>query len=131
MKAKYSTSAVKTATIPFTPALGPVTLTDAATILVDASLVNAFVGIFDLTLTGDHLLGNPSNPQFDGQGVIFRVKQGPGGNHLLTYDTLYGFGSDVTSPTLSTAAGAIDYITARWDATSGLWHVLAVAKGYA
>ncbi len=106
-----------------TPA--PVALVDAATIAIDASLGL----VFDLTLTGDHLLGNPTNPK-DGQSIVLRITQGPGGSHLLTYDTAWGFGTDVTSPTLSTAAGAIDYINARYNAVALKWHVLAVARGY-
>ncbi len=103
----------------------PVTLLDAPTIALDASLGL----VFDLTLTGDHLLGNPTNPR-DGQSIVLRITQGVAGNHLLTYDTAWGFGTDVTSPTLSTAAGAIDYINARYNAVALKWHVLAVARGY-
>jgi len=84
-----------------------VTLTDAATIATDASLGN----IFTVTLGGNRTLGTPTNPT-DGQKAIWIVSQDATGTRTLAYSNVFSFGTDVTSPTLSTAAGKNDYIGA-------------------
>ena len=48
----------------------PDALTDAATIVVDASLGNDFT----VTLGGNRILGNPSNP-VNGQRILFAIRQ--------------------------------------------------------
>lgn len=62
----------------------PVTLTDAATILVDANLAN----LFQVTLAGNRTMGAASNP-FVGQRVQFTVIQDGVGGRTLNFATNY------------------------------------------
>lgn len=96
-------------------AAAPVALTDAATIVIDASLGN----VFTLTIGGNRTLGQPTNPR-EGQGITIQITQDGTGSRTLAYhaDWLFPGGVD---PSLSTAAGAIDvlsavYISGKWKA---------------
>jgi len=102
-----------------------VALTDAATIAIDASLGN----IFKVTLGGNRTLGNPTN-LVAGQKIVVRVKQDGTGSRTLAYDTKYRFGTDVTSPTLTTTAGKTDYLGFIYNADDDKLDCVAVAKGY-
>jgi hypothetical protein len=103
-------------------------LTDAVTILVDASLNDHFT----VTLGGNRTLGNPSNPPGAGQTqmIVFAIRQDGTGSRTLALDTSYRFGSDITSITLSTAINKTDYLGVRYNATDAKWDVIAFAKGY-
>lgn len=101
-----------------------VTLTDAATIAVDASLGN----LFRVTLGGDRTLGNPVNG-VDGQLIRVEVTQDGTGSRHLSYGTAYDFGSS-GAPTLSTAAGKRDELLFGYDAAASKWDCLAFAGGY-
>lgn len=85
---------------------GEVTLTDAATINTDCSLGN----VFTVTLGGNRTLANPTNMQA-GASYAWIVTQGSGGSRTLTYGNAFTWPGG-TVPTLSTAAGAVDMITA-------------------
>jgi hypothetical protein len=102
-----------------------VTLVDAATIAIDASLGDTF----DVTLTDNRTLGAPTNPT-DGQKIIIRVKQDGSGSHTLAYNAIYRFGSDVPSPTLTTTAAKTDYLGFIYNSGSTKWDCVAVSKGY-
>ena len=85
-------------------AAAPVALTDAATVAVDlATGIN-----FTLTLGGNRTLGAPSNAKPGASGVII-VKQDATGSRTLAYNTAWKFFGG--SPTLSTAANAVDMIS--------------------
>lgn len=103
-------------------------LTDAATILVDASLGNHFT----VTLGGNRTLGNPSNPPGAGQDqmILFAIRQDGTGSRTLTLDTNYRFGTDITSITLTTGANKTDYLGVRYNVTDSKWDVIAFVKGY-
>jgi hypothetical protein len=108
----------------------PVTLTDATTVLVDASLGNHF----RLTLTGTpHAMGAPSNP-VNGQKILFEIIQDPTtGSRVVTWTSGaggYAFGTDVTSPTLTITANKRDFVGFVYNSTTNLWYCLAVARGY-
>lgn len=100
-----------------------VTLTDAATILVDASKGNQQ----RVTLGGDRAMGVPSNP-VDGESLTFELVQDATGSRTVTWPTGsagdYDFGSG-TAPTLSTAAHAMDMVAFRYSAAAlngaGAW----------
>jgi hypothetical protein len=80
-----------------------VALTDAATIAVDmATFINASV-----TLGGNRALGNPTNPKVGQSGVI-AVTQDATGSRTLTFGS--NWKREGGAPTLSTAAGSVDYI---------------------
>lgn len=102
-----------------------VTLTDAATIAVDAADGNCF----RVTLGGNRTLGAPSNP-IDGQRILLEVIQDATGSRTLAYNSVYAFGTDVVSPTLTTTASKRDFIGFIYNSTANKWYCLAVAKGY-
>jgi hypothetical protein len=101
-----------------------VPLADGAHIATDASQGT----VFDVTIAGDRILDNPTNPS-DGQVCTWRVKQGAGGNHLLTYGSAFNFGA-AGAPTLSTTAAKIDEITARYNLATTKWDVVLVSLGF-
>lgn len=103
----------------------PDTLTDAATITVDAALGNDFT----VTLGGNRTLGNPSNST-NGQKILFAIRQDGTGSRTLTLDTNYRFGSDITSITLSTGVNKTDYLGVRYNGTDSKWDVISFVKGY-
>ena len=102
----------------------PVTLTDATTVLVDASLGN----VFRLTLTATgHTMGNPSN-SVDGEKILFEITSG--GAFTFAWGTNYAWGTDVPVPTLSQTAAKVDYAGFVYNSSAGKWRGLAVARGY-
>jgi hypothetical protein len=107
---------------------GIATLTDAATISLDASLGNHF----RVTLGGNRTLAAPSNPT-DGQRIMIEVIQDGTGGRTLTLTTGtngFAFGTDITGITLSTAINARDFIGAVYNSTAQRWYVIAFVKGY-
>lgn len=83
------------------------TLTDAATISMNASLANNFT----VTLGGNRTFGNPSNMTAGQVGSIF-INQDGTGNRTLSWASYWKFPGG-TAPTLSTSASAqdrVDYI---------------------
>lgn len=103
----------------------PSVLTDAATIDTDASLSNQF----RVTLAGNRTLGNPTNA-FDGQLVMWSIKQDGIGTRILTLGTKFRFGTDIASVVLSTAAGKTDKLGAQYDATADKWDVVSFVRGF-
>lgn len=102
-----------------------VALTDAATITVDASLSNQF----SVTLGGNRTLGNPSNA-FNGQCIMFSIKQDGTGSRTLTLDTKYRFGTDITSLTLSATAGKADLLGVRYNLSDDKFDVISFVRGF-
>ncbi len=88
----------------------PITLTDGATIGVNAGLGNTF----RVTLGGNRTLANPTNLT-DGQRLYFRIKQDGTGSRTLTFGSMYKFPG--ASKTLTTTAGALDTVECQYDAT--------------
>ena len=101
-----------------------VTLTDAATIAVNAELGN----LFRVTLGGNRTLGNPTNGA-DGQLIRVEVTQDATGSRLLSYGPAYDLGS-AGAPALSTSAGAMDVLGFGFDAGAAKWRLLAFSSGY-
>lgn len=81
-------------------------LTDGATINTNAGLAEAF----RVTLGGNRTLANPTN-MADGRTYVWRIKQDGTGSRTLSYGSKFKWPAG-TPPTLSTAAGAVDVITA-------------------
>lgn len=108
---------------------GVVTLTDAATIALDASLGNHF----KVTLGGNRTLGIPTNA-VDGQKIMIEVIQDGTGSRTLTLTTgssgAFAFGTDITGITLSTTANATDFIGCVYSSSAQRWRVIAFVKGY-
>lgn len=102
----------------------------AASIATDASLGNAFR--VTLGANGPYTLAAPSNPT-DGQMAIWEIKQDGSGNRsfaLATGAGAFSFGTDITSITVSTTAGATDLLGCRYNSTANRWWVIAFLKGF-
>jgi hypothetical protein len=104
---------------------GKVTLTDAATVATDASTGSHF----KVTLGGNRTLGNPTNGK-DGQRAVWELIQDGTGSRIITMDTKFAFGTDITGITLSTTASKRDFLTAIYDSTADRWHVVGFVRGY-
>lgn len=104
----------------------PVTLTDDASVALDASAGC----VFTLAATGDRTIEAPTNPT-DGQKIVIRhLAVGAGRTPALAGGAGgFRFGSDITALT-QTASGTQDYIGCVYDDTAGMWDVVAYAKGY-
>lgn len=107
---------------------GVATLTDAASIALDASLGNHF----RVTLAGNRTLAAPTNPT-DGQYIRIEVIQDATGSRTLTLTTGalgFAFGTDIPSITLTTTANLRDFIECVYNSTAQRWYVVRFVKGY-
>lgn len=102
-----------------------VALTDGASINTDANLGS----VFTVTLGGNRTLENPING-YDGQSILYRIRQDGTGSRLLSYGSAFRFGSDITGATISTAASKTDYLEAIYNSTDSKWDVVRFVKGY-
>lgn len=100
-------------------------LTDAATIAVDASLGN----VMRVTLGGNRTLGAPTNPM-KGQFLLFVVRQDATGSRTLSFNAIYRFSTSLPSPTLTTAAGDVDYLLFRYDDVDSKWDYVGEVLGF-
>lgn len=103
-----------------------VALSYAATLNTDASAGD----IFDVTLTGNTTLANPSNP-VDGKTIRWRVRQDGTGSRTVTLGNKFVIPSSATSPLpFSTAANKMDVLAATYHAGRDKWDVVAFVMGY-
>lgn len=103
--------------------VAPTTLTYAATINSDANLGN-----FRIVPTGNFTLANPTN-LVNGMMLNWVIVQDGTGSRIITYGSAFKFPGGAPFA-LSTAAGAVDMISAYYDSTSGF--LLCVGqKGFA
>lgn len=102
-----------------------VALTDATTIISDASLLDEGY----VTLAGNRTLANPTNPT-NGQRILYRIKQDATGSRTLTLDTAFRLGTTISSSTLTTTASKTDYLEFIYNATDGKWDIINFVKGY-
>jgi hypothetical protein len=107
----------------------PVVLTDAATVAINAALGNHFRLTATSGIGATRALGAPTNAA-DGQKILIEYVQDGTGSRALTFNAIYNFGTDVASPTLSTAASKRDYMGFVYNGTSSKWDLIAVARGY-
>jgi len=103
----------------------PVTLVDAATITVNAAQGSTF----DVTLLGSRILGNPTGA-FNGQRLLFRVRQDTIGGRTLTFDTKYRFGINIPTITLSTGPSKLDRVGVEYVAADDRFDIIALMQGY-
>jgi hypothetical protein len=102
------------------------TLTYAATVTTDASAGD----IFDLTLTGNVTLANPTNP-VDGKTIRWRIRQDGTGSRTVTLGNKFVIPSSATSPLpFSTAANKMDILAATYHAGRDKWDIIAFIMGY-
>lgn len=86
--------------------------------------------IFDITLSGNGLLANPTGGA-DGQTVRWRISQDGTGNRQLSLGNKFRVPSTATSPLpVSTASGAMDILAATYDSGRDKWDVVAFVPGY-
>jgi hypothetical protein len=106
---------------------GVATLTDGATVALDASLGNFFY----LTAAGDRTISAPTNA-YDGQRIIIAHKAS-GANRTLTLTTgssgAFRFGTTITALTVTTS-GTTDYIGCIYNSGDSRWDVVAYDKGH-
>jgi len=103
-----------------------VTMTDAATVALDAAL--GFV--FRLVAAGNRTIAAPSNARSGQKIIVHHLASGGARTLALTSGTGgFRFGSDITSLT-ATASGKTDYIGAVYSDPDSRWDVVAVVKGY-
>lgn len=102
------------------------TLTDAATINVDAATSNKF----HVTLGGNRTISNPTNA-VDGRLIIFRLQQDANGNRVVTWSGDYRFSGDLAAANvvLSTGANVTDRIAFEYHAADGKWDCVSFVKG--
>jgi hypothetical protein len=102
-----------------------VTLTDGATVALDASLGKEFI----LSAGGNRTILAPTNPTQ--KSIIIRHYASGGARTLtLSSGTLgFRFGSTITALT-ETVSGKTDYIGAIYHAADTIWDVVAYAKGF-
>lgn len=86
--------------------------------------------LLSVTLTGAHTLSNPLHPKGDGQMIIFRIRQDATGGRTLAFDSKYNFSTTLPSPTVSTAANAIDYLGFIYNIENDTWDYIAEVKGF-
>lgn len=104
-----------------------ITLTDAATVTLDASAGN----FFRLTIGGNRTLANPTGTGIcDGTKIIIRVTQDGTGGRTLAYDTQYRFSTDLPSPTLSTGIGDVDYLGFIYNEPENKWDFVGKVFGF-
>lgn len=109
--------------------VGSVALTDAATVLVDASKGNYFRLLTTSGIGATRAFGAPSNP-LDGQRIVFEIIQDGSGSRAATWNAKYAFSTDIPSPTLTTTASKRDFVGFIYNSTADLWYCLAVVKGF-
>jgi hypothetical protein len=86
--------------------------------------------IFDVTLTGNTTLANPSNP-VNGKTLRWRIKQDNSGNRGVTLGNKFVIPSSATSPLpFSTSANTTDLLAATYDSGRDKWDVIAFIMGY-
>jgi hypothetical protein len=100
----------------------PVTLTDGATITTNAALSRHF----RVTLGGNRILANPTNPT-DGQRVLWELAQDGTGSRTIVLDTAFNLGGQTLI--LSTGAGKVDYLGAIYRGVASKWDVIALPAG--
>jgi hypothetical protein len=102
------------------------TISYAATVTTDASTGD----LFDLTLTGNVTLANPTNP-VDGKTIRWRIRQDATGSRTVTLGNKFVIPSTATSPLpFSTAANKMDILAATYHAGRDRWDVVAMVPGY-
>lgn len=103
-----------------------VALTYGATLSTDASAGD----IFDVTLTGNATLANPTNP-VSGKTLRWRIKQDATGSRTVTLGSKFRLPSSASSPLpFSTAANKTDLLAATYNAASDSWDIIAFVMGY-
>jgi len=89
-----------------------VTLTDGATVTIDADVSNNF----QLTLGGNRTIANPTNMRKGGV-INLVLRQDGTGSRTVTWGSKWDFGA-AGAPVLSTGANKVDFVSAYYNATA-------------
>jgi hypothetical protein len=82
--------------------------------------LDAHGAVWTLTLTADGwVIGAPLNPT-PGMTICFKIVQGGIGSYTVTWNAVWLWAGGGAAPTLSTAVGAIDMVSAMYDGTNWL-----------
>ena len=120
-----SGSATGASWVPSGLAFNVVALTPGVTV----ALVATLGAYYTLVPAQNFTLSNPTGA-LHGQRFIVRIKQdGPGGR-IITLDTKFRLGTDITSVVLSTAGGKTDYIGFVYDSNDDKFDIIAFTKGF-
>ena len=86
--------------------------------------------IFNITLTDNITLANPTNPT-DGQTIRWRIVQDNNGNRSVALGNKFVLPSSATSPLpWSTSPNKMDILAATYHAGRDKWDVVAFVPGY-
>jgi hypothetical protein len=101
-------------------------LTYSSVLTTDANVAN----IFDVTLTGNTTLANPTNAS-NGKTLRWRIRQDGSGNRTVTLGNKFNIPDSATSPLpFSTDAGKMDILAATYHADRDKWDVVSFVPGY-
>lgn len=104
---------------------------DALSVVTGAVATDASLGNhFDVAATANFTLSNPTNPSH-GQRIMWAIKQDGTGSRVMTLDTAFALGTDITSVVLTTTANKTDLLGAVYDSTAAKWRVCMFVKGFA
>lgn len=95
-------------------------MADVAIVASQAQINCCESNVFRLVLTENTTLLAPNNP-LSGQVINIILKQGGSGSYTVTWPANFLFPGG-TAPTLSTAVGAKDIITAQYDSADNEWY---------
>jgi len=92
---------------------------------------NASTGdIFDISLTGNTTLANPTNP-VNGKTLRWRITQDSTGNRTISLGNKFNIPSSATSPLpWSTESSKMDVLAATYHAGRDKWDIIAFIPGY-
>ena len=86
--------------------------------------------IFDVRLTGNVTLSNPTNPT-NGVTLRWRIKQDGSGGRTVTLDSAFKIPSSATDPLpFSTAPDTTDLLAATYNSATDKWDIIAFVMGY-
>jgi hypothetical protein len=105
-------------------AQGIIALTDAATILVDATLFSPGK-MGSVTITNNRTLDNPTGA-IDGQELQFRIREDAVGGWTCALGSKYRFTVDFTTFVPTAAANKITYLTVRYSLADDKFDVVRV-----
>jgi hypothetical protein len=101
-------------------------LTYAATVTPDLLRAETF----DLTLTGNVTIANPSNPA-NGHFIKLRIKQDATGGRTITLGSKFRIPTSATTPLAwSSDANVMDIFAAIYNEAADKWDVVSLIPGY-
>jgi hypothetical protein len=86
--------------------------------------------IFTVTLTGNTILGNPTNP-IDAENYVWFIKQDGSGNRTVTLGNKFSIPSSATTPLpFSTGSNQMDMLCVVADTSADKFYVVSFIPGY-